>query len=95
MRYNDCELCDVPDELARLRALAVRVRKIEWVDGKEDSWGDIGPIKFIVSQFGSVWYVEGNDFISRESRWDSRATAKAACQSAFEAWVWRFVEVGE
>lgn len=82
-------------EIARLRALAVRVKKIEWVDGKEDSWGDVGCVKFIVSQFGSVWYVEGSDFISKESRWDSRAQAKLSCQSALEAWVWQFVEVGE
>ena len=102
MMYGECDaviadyekqLDNANAEISRLRALAVRVRKIEWVDGKGGSVGMIdGKVRARVYTGinSDMWFYEF--YGERGTYFPTIEAAKAACQSAFDAWIMQFIE---
>ena len=95
------ELTQAEQEISRLRALAVRVRKIEWRLENDEWIGNInGNDTFAVHP--SIGDDDGKFHIYsiipevyckvEYTEFDVEDEAKLACQSALEAWVMQFVE---
>ncbi len=102
--FNAYKCSDIDPLLARLRALAVRVRKIEWfIDEEGCAKGRAGKCTCSILQTAKdewsyeigIYDIDNKYTCLIFKQTNTKDAAKAACQSALEAWVGQFVEVGE
>lgn len=74
----------------------MKPKRIEWVDGKNGAVGIINKKAFarIYTAINSdMWFYEFHG--ETGTYYPDMAAAKAACQSAFDAWVMQFMETAK
>lgn len=84
-------------EVRRLRSLVLRPKRIEWVQEGDVLWGQIDNDELfkILTFPNSVNAESVKEWIEFDEYLPTLNEAKAACQSAFDAWIGQFMEVGE
>ncbi len=91
-------------EIARLRALVLRPKRIEWklcqsgtmlgtFSGRRYDNSEI--VFYVCEEPNGYWSYKIKPINISATDFHTRESAQESCQSALEAWVWQFVEVGE
>ena len=91
-------------EITRLRALAVRPKRIEWKLCKSGTmfgcfkprtWVKAEIVFHVREEINGYWSYKIRPFNIFQTDFHTREAAMESCQSAFDAWIGQFMEVGE
>lgn len=95
------EVIELEDELARLRSIVLKPKRIEWKLCKSGTmfgcfkprtWVKAEIVFHVREESNGYWSYKIKPFNIFQTDFHDRESAQAACQSAFEAWVIQFME---